>query len=103
MNELFKEKQIVMERWLDQNIKRWKALAASEYCPIENISMCGTRWDKTLHIYENLDKLAFYLQKTVVYDPNYMECRGIKYFYYKGCKVFELFNKHSDNNEEDAE
>ena len=56
----------------------------------ENIRICGG-CDNEIHIYEGLEIMAFYLRKTITYDPNCAEGYGKMYFYHNGYKIFELW------------
>jgi hypothetical protein len=93
MENMFESKKKVIERWLDQLIHRMQALENTRKCSIDGIEACGFWWDGSIHIYHGLEVLAFYLQKTVIYNGNWTDDAGRMYFDYNGHKVFELWKK----------
>ena len=96
MTDVFESKRKSVEKWLDQLIKKFQALSNITDCPIKDISACGTLWEKEIHIQKGLDEIAFYLQATVIYNPNWSKRypdTGEAYFYYKGCRIFTLWIK----------
>ena len=96
MADVFEAKRRCAERWLDQLIKRFQALENAGKCSIEGIEACGLSFEKEIHVFEGLDKLALYLRATTVFNPNWSAKypdTGESYFFYKGWKIFTLWKK----------
>ena len=97
MNEMFKAERKCVEGWLNKLIKQSKALSDIRECPLdEDMCACGLSWHREIQIYKGIEKIALYLQKVITFNPNwsadYPE-KGESYFYYKGCKIYQLWTK----------
>lgn len=95
MDATFETKRRTIEDWLDQLIRRYKALKRSAVCPIRDIETI-TVWFGDIQIYKGIETIAFYLQETLIYNPNYHEGRGRVYFWYKGHEIFSLWTKEEE-------
>ena len=95
MSAEFESKKKAVKNWLDRVVKNKTALVQlgkSEYNDF-GIELCG--YDKSLHIYKGLETIAFYLGKTVSYNPNWDAERGYMSFEYKDFHIFQLWDKES--------
>jgi len=60
----------------------------------DGIAACGTENLKEIHIFKGIEKIASILGgKTITYDPNYDDVRGLAYFYHEGIRFFEIWWK----------
>ena len=81
-----------IEKWLDKYIEANKIVIELSKGP-EDISTCTGYDDKKIHIYHGLEKLAFYLQATITYDPNWDSEMGRMSIRYKDHELFEIWMK----------
>lgn len=93
MTKEFNETQKRIKDWLNRVVAdRLELLHLG--CADDNhldIEICGLSYD--VHIYKGLERIAFYLGRTVTYDPTWSEDKGRMYFMYEGLEVFQLWNK----------
>lgn len=80
------------EDWLKRIIEAHHCFLDLRFGP-EGITLCGMGQRDEIQIYQGLEKLAFYLDIPVTYNPNWDIEVGEMYFYYNGVKFFELWKK----------
>lgn len=92
-----KRTRLKMRQWIDTTLARKEAirkLGIKEENGL-GLELCGIQ-EKELHMYEGLEKLAFYLGLTIKYEPDwsrnddnyrlgYMSCS------YNGWKLFQIW------------
>lgn len=99
----FETKVQLIQDWLDRQIQIAKNRIANEKLSFgedESIQFCGVIHEKALHIYEGIEKLAFYLRATITYNPVFAPeypDRGEAYFYYNGWRIFEIWTKEVED------
>ena len=95
MSAEFEIKRRNIKDWLDRVIQAKKELAhlSASYHDDFGVKLCGEYGD--IHMYAGLETIAFYLGKTVIYDPRWGTDRGRMYFMYEGFEVFQLWSKQS--------
>lgn len=96
MNTEFETTRTKIIAWLDEIIKYRNILAglADGSTNAVGTDLCG--YDTLgIHIYRDLEKIAFYLGLTLTYDPNWNSNgngrRGQISAWYKGVKLFQLW------------
>lgn len=80
-----------IENWLDRTIKAQLFLRCCESLNNEIEVIVPT--SDELHIYKGLELIAFYLGKTITYDPNWNNERGEMSLMYKDWKIFQLWDR----------
>jgi hypothetical protein len=91
----FEIKRRNIKNWLDSVIqakKKLKQLSDSHYDDF-GIELCSEVDE--VHIYKGLETIAFYLGKTVIYNPMWSKDKGRMYFRYDEREVFQLWSKRS--------
>lgn len=71
--------------WMNENLKEKEDFD-------EDISTCYS-YDSTIHIFKGLEKIAFYIGATIIYNPHWDSCgkKGKMSFRYRGYEVFQLW------------
>ena len=81
-----------IEDWLKRVIEAHH-IVMDLSCGPENIRLC-TGWERNeIHIFQSLEKLAYYLGVTVTYNPNWDIQVGEMSFVYHGVRFYELWKK----------
>ena len=80
-----------IRKWLDCLIRMTENLKRKEDFN-EDICTCNN-YDGAIHIFKGLEKIAFYIGATIIYDPNWNPDgkRGKMSFQYRGHEVFQLW------------
>jgi len=93
----FESKRVGAKNWLDNVVKHQKALLHYGNKNYNEFGITIAGLEKSIHIYNNgnnsLETLAFYLGKTITYEPNVYDDMGRMSFEYDGFTVFQLWEK----------
>lgn len=81
-----------IERWLNKYIEANRIMVKLSNGP-EGIQTCTGYNSKEIHIYKGIEKIAFYLQATITYDPNWLPERGKMSIRYNEIEIFQLWDK----------
>lgn len=81
-----------IERWLNKYIETNKTMVKLSDGP-EGIQTCTGYDPEEVHIYKGIEKIAFYLQATITYDPNWDIRKGRMSIRYNGIEIFQLWDK----------
>ena len=80
-------------KWIEDIISTKSKLRLLQELNVDDnsVKLCGV--DDSIHVFRGIERIAFYLGKTLTYNPNWDRESGRMSMYYAGHEIFQIWDK----------